>query len=120
MTRSQILGARGETVAAAFLRRTGLQIVAQNWRSSLGEIDLVALEGDQVVVVEVKTRVGGVDVAPDMAVGTAKLARLGRLAEAYLSSEGTPDAAWRVDVIAIVLDARGAVRSLEHLRGAFL
>ncbi len=120
MTRAQLLGARGELLAAAFLTRTGLEVLAHNWRSAHGEIDLVAREGDEVVFVEVKTRVGGPEVAPDVAVNAAKLARLARLAEAYLRDEGTPDAAWRVDVIAIVLDARGDVRSLEHLRGAFL
>lgn len=120
MTRTQMLGARGELLAAAYLRRAGLEVLAHNWRSALGEIDVVAREGDEVVIVEVKTRVGGPEVAPDVAVNTAKLARLARLAEAYLSNEGTPDAAWRVDVIAIVLDARGEVRNLEHIRGAFL
>lgn len=120
MTRTRMLGARGESLAAAFLRRAGLEVLAHNWRSALGEIDLIARDGDEVVFVEVKTRVGGAEVAPDIAVNAAKLGRLARLAEAYLLDEGKSDVAWRVDVIAIVLDARGDVRSLDHIRGAFL
>jgi putative endonuclease len=117
---TRALGERGEALAADFIRRAGLEIVARNWCSRLGEIDLVAREAGETVFIEVKTRVGGPDAAPDAAVTAAKLERLGRLAEAYLAAEGRPDAPWRVDVVAIVLDGRGAVRNIDHLRGAFL
>jgi putative endonuclease len=50
------LGPRGEGVAALFLRRQGLSVVARNVRVASGEIDLVALDGPQVVFVEVKSR----------------------------------------------------------------
>jgi putative endonuclease len=86
----------------------------------MGELDLVLREGDEIVFVEVKTRVGGPETAADAAVTGTKLERLGRLAEAYLARERTPDASWRVDVVAVVLDGDGAVRSIDHLRGAFL
>ena len=120
MSRRQALGTRGEELAAAFLTRAGLEVVARNYRSRLGEIDLVARDGDELVFVEVKARVGGVETAPDAAVSAAKLERLGRLAERYLADVGTPEQPWRVDVVAVVLDERGAVRRIDHLRGAFL
>ena len=50
------LGRRGERRAARFLRSRGLRILAHSYRNSLGEIDLVALDGATVVFVEVKTR----------------------------------------------------------------
>ena len=120
MSRARALGGRGEALAADFLRRAGLQIVARNYRSSLGELDLVARDGDETVFVEVKTRVGGPGTAPDVAVTATKLERLARLAEVYLAREGSADAPWRVDVVAIVLGGRGEVRTIDHLRGVFL
>lgn len=51
-------GRRGEDAAAEFLRRRGLEVLARNVRTAFGEIDLVAMDGDVVVFVEVKSRRG--------------------------------------------------------------
>ena len=120
MTRRRALGARGEDLAAAFLRRQGFEILARNYRSPLGELDLVTRDGDEVVFVEVKARVGDSETAPDESVTPAKLERLGRLAESYLAAAGTPDAPWRVDVIAVLVDRGGRGTRIDHLRGAFI
>lgn len=120
MNRRQVVGTRGEQIAARFLERAGVRILARNCRSAIGELDLVAQEGDEIVFVEVKTRVGGSDLAPDESVTASKLHRLGRLAERYLATEGKQDSPWRVDVIAVVLDPSGRVGRVEHVRGAFL
>ena len=120
MTRRQDVGARGEQLAAAFLERRGLRVVDRNVRSPLGELDIVARDGEETVFVEVKTRVGGADVAPDAAVSATKLERLARLAERYLGERAEPGAAWRIDVVAVVLDGQGRVRAIDHLEGAFL
>ncbi len=119
MSRLQALGARGEQLAAAFLEQRGLSVVARNVRSSLGELDIVARDGDEMVFVEVKTRIGGDDVAPDVAVTSAKLERLGQLAERYVARSPDPHSPWRVDVVAIVISSDGSVRTIEHLEGAF-
>ena len=50
------LGDRGEELAAAFLKRSGLKILKRNYTSPTGEIDIIARDGDMVVFVEVKTR----------------------------------------------------------------
>lgn len=120
MTRQRALGARGEALAAEFLTRTGFKVVERNARTALGEIDLVADDGGEHVFVEVKSRIGGRETAPDAAVTAAKLDRIARCAELYLAARGTPDAAWRIDVVGIVLDVRSNVVSIEHLRGAFI
>jgi putative endonuclease len=120
VTRGQELGSRGEDLATAYLERQGFRIIARNHRSRLGELDLVARDGDEVVFVEVKTRIGGSDVAPDESVTASKLERLGRLAERYMSEQGRADDPWRVDVVAVVVDQHGQVRRIDHLRGAFL
>ena len=66
-------------------------------------------EGDELVFVEVKTRIGDDETAPDLAVTAAKLARLERLAEAYVSRAGDEEWRWRVDVVAIVIERSGRV-----------
>jgi len=118
--RTTALGARGESLAADFLARVGLRIIDRNVRVPGGELDLVAADGDDVVFVEVKTRVGDAQSAPDEAVTPAKLARIERLAAAYLDARGQTDNAWRIDVVAVVVDPRGKVLRIEHLKGAFL
>ena len=112
------LGSFGELAAAAHLQRRGASIVARNWRCPIGEIDLVAQLGDQLLFVEVKTRRSG-DLAPETGVGPAKGRRLARLAYAYLAAEGLqPDAPWRIDVIAIDVDRAGRIARLHHIRDA--
>lgn len=95
------LGDRGERAALAHLRSRGYTILAQNWRIAIGEIDLVAREGDQVVFVEVRTRRGAAP-SPEESVSPRKQQRLIALAYSYLAEHGLPDGTpWRIDVIAV-------------------
>jgi putative endonuclease len=112
------LGSFGELAAAAHLQRRGASIVERNWRCPIGEIDLVARLGEQLLFVEVKTRRSGA-LAPETSVGQAKRRRLARLAYAYLAAAGLPpDAAWRIDVIAVEIDGGGRVVRLEQIESA--
>ncbi len=102
------VGHYGERVAARHLLRDGMHLLARGWRCAQGEIDLVALDGTTLVVCEVKTRRSVRAGAPVEAVTPAKLARLRRLAAAWLAQqeEHFPDV--RIDVVAIVVPPRGA------------
>ena len=114
------VGRRGEELAARHLQLLGLTVVERNVRLPWGEIDLVAREGEELVFVEVKTRIGDESTAPDELVDAAKLARLERLAVGYVERIGDPDVPWRVDVVAVVLGRDGRVVRIDHLTGAFL
>jgi putative endonuclease len=94
--------------------------VDRNVRLAEGEIDLVAREGDELVFVEVKTRIGDASTAPDVAVTAAKLERLERLSEAYVARLGKLDTAWRLDVVAVVIGRDGRIVQIDHLPGAYL
>ena len=120
MSDRQGVGRRGEQLAARRLEELGLAIVDRNVRLPGGEIDLVARAGDELVFVEVQTRIGDESTAPEEMVDLAKLQRLGRLAEAYVERVGDPDVSWRVDVVAVVLARSGRVVRIDHLTGAFL
>ncbi|MCL2465572.1 MAG: YraN family protein, partial [Micrococcales bacterium] len=81
-----------------------------------GELDLVALDGTELVVVEVKTRRSERFGPPALAVTPAKLARLRRLAAGWLSAHDVHPASVRIDVVAVVVPPRGAAQ-VEHLVG---
>ncbi|MEP7764981.1 YraN family protein [Sanguibacter sp. 25GB23B1] len=109
------VGRHGENVAARFLTEAGYQVVDRNWRGVRGELDIVALDGDELVVVEVKTRRGTGFGHPAEAVTPLKVARLRRLAGQWLHEHETRAASVRIDVVAIVLGRSGAAQ-VEHLR----
>jgi putative endonuclease len=96
-------GKRGEAFATEFLRKQGLEVVAQNVRCPLGEIDLIARDGPTLVFVEVKSRSSTAFGLPQEAVTKAKQRRLTRLALWYLKIHRLQHHPARFDVIAITL-----------------
>ncbi|KJL35314.1 hypothetical protein RR49_02536 [Microbacterium ginsengisoli] len=117
MAAKDVLGRAGEDRAAAHLIAVGFTVLDRNWRAPGGEIDIVAREGDEVVVVEVKTRTSVAYGHPLEAVSAVKLARLWRLAYAWRRAHAGElrGAALRVDAIAVI-GADPATGAIEHLR----
>ena len=116
MRAKDAVGQYGERVAAKFLVERGWEVLERNWRGPSGELDIVALDGDVLVVVEVKTRTGDGFGHPAEAVTPAKLARLRRLAGQWLAAHDLHVSGVRIDVIAVRAGGRGAAR-VEHLVG---
>jgi putative endonuclease len=116
---TQPVGQMGEALAARFLERRGMRIVARNLRSRLGEIDLVARDRATIVFVEVKARRGTGGDPPHAAVDGRKRARLARLARRYLARRRLDDVACRFDVVAVTLDPAGGPARLDHFVDAF-
>ena len=104
-TAEQAHGRRGEDLAHRFLRRQGLTIVARNYRarSSSGELDMVAWDGDRLVFVEVKTRASAEFGSPGRAMGRAKEKYLRRAAGEYLRRCGMAWERARFDLLNIIL-----------------
>ncbi len=94
-------GRWGEDQAARHYRRAGFQIVARNWRSADGEIDLIARRGELVVICETKARRSDRFGPPAGAVDVRKQQRLRRLAARWLRESGTSGVTVRFDVAAI-------------------
>ncbi|MEV0280644.1 YraN family protein [Streptomyces sp. NPDC050610] len=115
--RRRALGRYGEDLAARQLTEAGMAVLERNWRCRDGEIDIVALDGDALVICEVKTRRAGPYEHPMAAVAPAKAARLRRLAERWLDRNGgPPPGGVRIDLIGVLLPHRGAP-IVEHAKG---
>ncbi|QSB13512.1 YraN family protein [Natronosporangium hydrolyticum] len=114
----QAVGAYGERLAAQHLVAAGLVVLDRNWRSGTGEIDIIARDGDVLVLCEVKTRRGPEFGTPAEAVGRRKVARMRRLAGEWLALAGVRPREVRFDVVEVVSPPRGAAQ-VRHLKGAF-
>ena len=95
-------GAKGEDLAVAVLRRHGYRILERNFRTPVGEIDVVAEEGETLCFVEVKWRRGRETGHPAEAVTGEKQRRIARAAEWYLARRRVASRPCRFDVVAIV------------------
>jgi len=115
----KLLGHRGERAAARFLRKLGYRILHRQHTSRLGEIDLVARDGDQIVFVEVKTRKSNAAGDPVEAVTHAKQRKLTQVALAYLKRYNLLESAARFDVIAILWPEQGGKPVITHYKNAF-
>jgi putative endonuclease len=113
---TRMLGDRGERAAARYLRRRGLRIVTRGYHTPWGEIDLVARDGNVLVLIEVKTRRRG---TPAEAVTPEKQRRLTLAALHFMRRHDLLEQRSRFDVVAIVwADDRSPPR-IEHIRDAF-
>lgn len=110
------LGKRGEQIAVTYLEAEGMKVIERNWRCRHGEIDIIAEEGPNLIVVEVKTRSSRSHGTALESVSRAKLARLRMLAAKWLSAQPRTFEAIRVDVIA--LERFAGDFALRHVRGA--
>ena len=112
------LGRAGEAAAEALLAGKGFTVLARNYRTRGGEVDLVCQDGETLVFVEVKTRGAGSLARPDQAVTAAKRGRLVRAAAAFLSERDLWDRPCRFDVVAVT--ASGKALTAAHLPDAFI
>ncbi len=116
MGATKAVGEYGERVAARHLAAQGMTVLARGWRCRWGEVDLVAVDGGCLVLCEVKTRRSVLAGSPLEAVTPRKLARLRRLAAAWLAGQDATFASVRIDVVGVLVPRRGAPL-VEHLRG---
>ncbi|WP_062313040.1 YraN family protein [Demequina rhizosphaerae] len=110
------VGRYGEELAARRLLEDGWEVLARNWRCGLGEVDIVARDGAEVVFVEVKTRRSDAFGGALAAVTGAKVRRLRRLAGEWLAGQPLVWAGARIDVVAVTLPRSGPA-VVEHVRG---
>jgi len=115
--RRQQFGEAGEALAARLLSKRGYKILETNHRNPLGEIDLIARDGDSLVFVEVKTRKSLHFGNPKWAVTPRKQRKLSMVALYYLKTTGQSQSKARFDVVAI--HSTGPRPEIELVRNAF-
>lgn len=117
MAEKHDLGNKGEELAVEHLRSLGYEILHTNWRVQHLELDIVAMDGDELVIVEVKTRGSDSYEHPSEAVSNKKIRFLVNATEAYIE-EYDLDVETRFDVISIVFFSKTNFE-LEHFKDAF-
>ncbi len=115
--RRQQLGKRGEDIAKEAVTEMGYEMVARNYRCPLGEVDLIARDGDTLVFIEIKTRRGKGLAGAKEAVGPRKRRQLSKVALYYMKKEGFLGQKARFDVVAVGLE--GGRARLEVIKDAF-
>ncbi len=111
------LGRTGENLAAKFLQKKGFRILERNFHAHGGEIDIVAVEGNFLVFVEVKTAYGAEAAPPVFRVTPQKQRRLGKAAQAYCVTRDVHEHDIRFDVVTVQFVHGKPV--IEHIENAF-
>jgi len=117
MAKHNELGRLGEELAAQYLLGKGYEVLERNWRNKHKEIDIIAKNGEELVIVEVKTRQNDDYGEPDLAVTKAKQTKLIYAANAYIFDHSL-DCNTRFDIISIVFKEGEPI--IDHIVDAFL
>jgi putative endonuclease len=112
------VGQAGEAAALAWVRDQGWTVLARDWRARTGQIDIVAEDGETLVLLEVKARRGTGFGLPEEAVDGRKQQKLRSLMETYRLATKRQRQPCRIDVLGLILDERLQVTRCEHIANA--
>lgn len=112
-------GSRSERAASRFLKKLGYRVLVRNYTCPLGELDLIALDGNCIVFVEVRSTETAEPSRPAASVDEAKQRRLTRLALHFLQKKKLLNHAARFDVLAVRWPANQVEPEIVHHRNAF-
>jgi putative endonuclease len=117
---NRVLGKIGEAAAMEYIMSRGMKPLARNYRvSRLGEIDIIAKDGDTLCFIEVKARRGDRYGTPAEAVSYAKRNTITKVAQVYAVRNGVYDMPLRFDVIEVYMGPDCSIKSVEHIKDAF-
>ena len=121
MTQERLkFGREGESAALRFLKKKGYRILEKNFRSKVGEIDIIAEQDGVIVFVEVKARADHEFGHPLNALTPAKQKKIIQTAQSFLSRKRISDKPMRFDVVALTSDAESPDSwKIELLQNAF-
>ena len=109
-------GDKGERIAEKYIKHKGYRILERNYRTEAGEIDIIALDGNEVVFVEVKTRTDTKYAFPEETVDRKKVRRIAASGEIFLRAKGLLGKRRRIDVIAVE-PVEGKLKVAVHIVG---
>ena len=118
MTKERLaLGKLGEDLAFEKIKRLGYKKIIRNYRCPLGEVDLIARDGETLVFIEIKTRKGTSTGRAKEAVDARKRRQLSKVALAYMKSNKCVETRARFDVVAVGFEGNRA--KIEVVKNAF-
>ena len=113
----QKIGGHGEQMEAKYLEEKGMQVIAKNYSTKYGEIDLIAKDKNETVFVEVKTRKSFEYGLPQEAITPYKQKNLIKTSQIYLKENNLYETDWRIDVITVLLVLKEKPQ-IEHIKNA--
>ncbi|MCH5584986.1 YraN family protein [Shimazuella sp. AN120528] len=119
MDKRKEVGRRGEDIAAQYLVSKGWGLIARNWSTNLGELDIVAHDGLQLIIVEVRTTTSNQYGLGFQSVQHRKQQQVRKLALQFISQRRLGHLPIRFDVVSILLSKNWEFVDLNHLEGAF-
>jgi len=97
------LGRRGEKLALKYLYAKNIEPILCNYKVKRGEIDIIALDGDELCFIEVKTRRHTTRSRPSEGLSAAQELRISQAANTYLYAINNPELVYRFDLIEIII-----------------
>lgn len=119
MDQRKMVGQLGEEAATNYLKEQGYQILTRNWSTRLGELDIIAQKGEELVFVEVRSTRSIRFGYGFQSVDVRKQQKIKRLALQYIKQHQLCSKAMRFDVISILLSRYNEVVQLDHIPYAF-
>lgn len=120
------LGARGEDIAAKFLKDKGYKIIERNFKNykgrQLGEIDIIAKKNKEIIFVEVKTREleKYQGTLPEENITFSKLHKLSKIANSYIKTENLWNFPYHFDAISVWLSEDQKKAKIKHIENIFI
>ncbi|MCK9216573.1 MAG: YraN family protein [Firmicutes bacterium] len=119
MHKNKSLGIYGENLAIEFLENKGYKILAKNYRCKIGEIDIIAADGDTLSFIEVKTRSSNQYGRPCEAVNYNKQIKIVKTALHYINRNNLTQWMSRFDIVEILIETDDRINSINLIQNAF-
>ena len=113
------MGAKGEKLAASYLKRRGYRIILRNYRCKLGEIDIIAERDKTIIFAEVRTKQTEGFGPPQYSITAAKRRQISKAALSYIREKRLVGQSCRFDVIAVTFSSESRKPKIEHIENAF-
>ncbi|WP_457641601.1 YraN family protein [Persephonella sp.] len=113
MSNKKDIGRENEEKAVNFLKNLGYKILHRNFHSKFGEIDIIAEDGKEIVIIEVRSKRYEIFGSPEETVNRSKIKKIIKTTEYYLMKNNLTNRQIRFDIISIVNN------NISHIKNAF-
>lgn len=112
------IGYSGEEFVSRYLEKKGFEILDRNFVIQGGEIDLVCMDGHEIVFVEVKSLSSKSEIMLEQTITKKKTKSLIKTCRVWLSKKGLENCEWRIDFVGVIFERYDKIITLKHIRNA--